>query len=292
MSAHARHRAVIVGPGRVGTVFARVLGRAGHRVIAVAGGSDASRRRVVEQVAGVRDIADPVDAVTDDITLVILATPDDAIESVVTAVALADRWRPTHHVVHTAGSRGLAPLDRARLSGARVAACHPAQTFPTDADISSLDGVAWAVTAGRGDRGWASDLVADLGGDPVDVADQHRVLYHAGLVVGSNAVGAAVASARQLLLAAGIDDPGRFLGPLIAASIAGPLERGASAITGPVVRGDIGTVRRHLEVLDRDIPLLAAAYRDLGRVVLAQVRPGLDPQMADDLAAVLRPPTT
>jgi predicted short-subunit dehydrogenase-like oxidoreductase (DUF2520 family) len=79
----------------------------------------------------------------------------------------------------------------------------------TDPDL--LVGTAWAVTAAAADLGWARDLVVDLGGDPHDVPDDVRVLYHAGLAVGGNAVGAAVAVARQLLLAARVDDPAAFL---------------------------------------------------------------------------------
>lgn len=282
-----RQRVVVVGPGRVGSLLAAVLGRAGHRVVAVSGGSATSRAAVTARVAGVRDVPEPVDAVTEDVDLVLLTTPDDAIAGIVTDLAVADRWREHHRVVHTAGARGLDVLERAALSGARVAACHPAQTVPHDAPHDSLDGVAWAVTASQTDRGWARELVTQLGGDAVDVADAHRPTYHAGLVVGSNAVGAAVATARQLLLAVGIEDPARFLGPLVAASVAGPLARGAVALTGPVVRGDVGTVAHHLEVLDRDLPHLAAMYRDLGRVVLAQVRPALDDEVAAALADVL-----
>lgn len=276
-----RQRVVVVGPGRVGTVLGRVLGRAGHRVVAVAGGSEASRRRFTSAVAGVREAASPIDVVGDDVDLVLVTTPDDVIADVVTELAVADRWRSHHRVVHTAGSHGLDVLARAALAGAGVAACHPAQTVPADAPPAVLDGAAWAVTAAPADRGWAHELVTQLGGDPVDVAEGDRTTYHAALAVGSNAVGAAVATARQLLLAVGVDEPARFLGPLVEASVAAPLARGAEALTGPVVRGDVGTVRRHLEVLDRDLPHLAAVYRDLGRVVLAQARPAMDPVVAD-----------
>lgn len=277
-------RVVVVGPGRVGSLLAAVLPRAGHRVVAAVGGSPPSRERLASRVAGVRTLDDPVEAVTDDVDLVLVTTPDDAVEDVVTRLAVADVLRPHHRVVHTAGARGLEVLRRAALCGAGTAACHPAQTVPNEASPTTLVGVAWAVTANPEHRDWAHGLVRDLGGDPVDVAEHVRPLYHAGLVVGSNAVGAAVSAARRLLLAAGIDEPARFLGPLVEASVAGPLARGAEALTGPVVRGDVGTVRGHLDVLDRDLPELAAVYRDLGRAVLAQVAPALD----TDTTATLR----
>lgn len=282
-----RSRVAVVGPGRVGTTLAAGLTRAGHRIVAVGGGSEATRARFTGVIAGCRAHADPIEAVGE-AELVLLATPDDAIEPVVTALAVADVLGPGRRVVHVAGSRGLAPLRRAALAGARVAACHPAQTFPqrrVDPDV--LLGTAWAVTCPPEDLGWAHDLVQQLGGEPHDVADGDRVLYHAALTVGSNAAAAVTAVARQLLAGARVDDPAAFLGPLLAESTANVLRDGASAITGPVVRGDVGTVRTHLEALDRDVPALAEAYRKLSEVILAQVRPRLDDDQQAAIDAAL-----
>jgi predicted short-subunit dehydrogenase-like oxidoreductase (DUF2520 family) len=132
--------------------------------------------------------------------------------------------------------------------------------------------------------------VEAIGGDPHDVPDDRRVLYHAALTVGSNTVGAAVAVARSLLLAARVDDPRAFLDPLVAASVANVLADGASALTGPVVRGDVGTVRAHLQALDADLPDLGRAYRDLSRVLLGQVAPTLPPDVREALHDLLRDP--
>lgn len=273
----------VLGPGRVGTTLAAALVRAGHRVVAVAGGRRESCERLAGHIAGVR-IEDRVEEATRRADLVLLTTPDDALVEVVTAVAMADGFHEGQFAVHTSGAHGLDALERARLGGAHVAACHPAQTFPAGPpDPEAIVGAAWAVTAAGDDRLWARDLVEQLGGNPRDVADDVRMLYHAGLVVGSNAVGAAVAVARQLLLAARVEDPAAFLAPLVRASADNVLGQGANALTGPVVRGDVGTVEAHLERLTADAPRLSAAYRDLSRVILAQVRPSLD----DDTAAAL-----
>lgn len=289
-----RSRVAVIGPGRVGTTLAAALTRAGHRVVAVGGGSDASRARFTSHVAGCRPHAVPAEAAAAG-DLIVIATPDDVLAAVVTELVVADAVGEGDRVVHLAGSQGLGPLRRAALAGARVAACHPAQTFPTsDApEPDALLGAAWAVTCADADRGWAHDLVEQLGGHPHDVADDDRTLYHAGLTVGSNAVAAATAVARQLLIGARVTDPEAFLAPLVAASTGNVLRDGASAITGPIVRGDVGTVRAHLEVLDRDVPHLADAYRLLGRVILAQVRPALAPDRGaalDDLLATDRDP--
>ncbi len=284
-----RSRVAVIGPGRVGTTLAAALTRAGHRVVAVAGGSDASRERFRGVVAGVRPLAP--DAAVADADLVLLTTPDDVLEEVVTGLAVAGVLGERHHVVHTAGSLGLAPLRRAALAGARVAACHPAQTFPAGrVDPDALVGVSWAVTAPAGDRAWAHDLVVTLGGTPHDLAEAHRTLYHAALTVGSNAVAATVSVARQLLICAGIEEVDGFLRPLVEASVGNVLASGADAITGPVVRGDVGTVARHLTRLDADVPALAGAYRALSRVVLGQVRPALRQDTAAALDALLADP--
>ncbi|MEX1164460.1 MAG: Rossmann-like and DUF2520 domain-containing protein [Nitriliruptor sp.] len=291
-STTSRRRVAIVGPGRVGTLLAVALSRAGHRTVAVAGGSEASREHVVALVAGCRPHGDVVAAAAD-ADLVVIATPDDAIERVVTDLARSDVLHEGHRVVHVAGSRGLAPLHRAALCGAGVAACHPAMTVPTGAsDPDLLVGTPWAVTASATDRAWARDLVADLGGDPHDVDDDVRGLYHAGLTVGSNAAAAAVVVARQLLLGARIDDPAAFLGPLVARSVDNAMTTGAAALTGPVVRGDVGTVAAHLDVLAADVPDLLEAYRDLARVLLGRVRAELSPGAAAELDVLLAPRTS
>jgi predicted short-subunit dehydrogenase-like oxidoreductase (DUF2520 family) len=277
----------VIGPGRVGTLLAVAAARARWRVVAVAGGSEASRNALAGRVAGARVCADPIDAVRG-VDLVLLTVPDDAIEPLVSDLAVADAFTDGQRVVHVAGSRGLGVLRRASLCGARVAACHPAMTVPTGAvDSDLLVGVAWAVTAASGDRAWARELVANLGGDPFDVADEVRTLYHAALAVGSNAVGAAVVTARRLLLAAKVERPEAFLGPLVRASVANAATHGAAALTGPIVRGDLGTVTRHLQAIDADLPELADAYRYLALATLEPVRPALPPDAVEALRALL-----
>jgi predicted short-subunit dehydrogenase-like oxidoreductase (DUF2520 family) len=289
-------RVAVVGPGRVGATLAAGCVRAGLRLVAVAGGSGGAAGAVAARHAGARVHEHAAGAVAD-ADLVLLCTPDDALAAVVTEVAVADGWREHHRVVHVSGASGLAPLRRAGLAGARVAACHPAQTFPAvppggAPDPDRLLGVRWAVTCAPADVGWAHEFVTLLGGDATDLPDAARVLYHAGLTVGANAVGAAVAVARQLLLAALVDDPAGFLGPLVEASVANVLRDGASALTGPVVRGDSGTVAAHLDALDADVPVLADAYRHLAAVVLGQVRAALPAGDAAALDALLTAPGT
>jgi predicted short-subunit dehydrogenase-like oxidoreductase (DUF2520 family) len=279
-------RAAVVGPGRVGTLLAHALTAAGMPVVRVAGGSDESRERLRAQLAGVRDV--PIEEVAQGVELVVIATPDAAIADVVDRLVRADALGEAHGVVHLAGVHGLEPLRRAGLAGARIAALHPATTVPRGAtDPTLLHGVTWAVTTVEGDRAWAHGIVEALGGDPLDVAEDARIRYHAALALASNAVGAAVVMARRVMIAAGVDIPERLIAPIAHASVDTTAVSGAAALTGPVVRGDTATVAAHLAALAGDMPEVAAAYRDLSRVVLAAVRPALDPTVAAELDALL-----
>jgi predicted short-subunit dehydrogenase-like oxidoreductase (DUF2520 family) len=280
-------RVAVIGPGRLGTLAAVACVRAGHRVTAVAGGGSDARARLRELVAGVRDTGTPAAAAAH-ADLLVLAVPDDAVAAVVDELVLADAVGEGHRVIHLAGSQGLAPLRRAALAGAGVAACHPAMTVPAGStDPSLLTGVAWAVTAAPSDRGWARSFVEDLGGDPRDVAEDRRALYHAGLSLASNAVGAAVVAARQLLRAAAVEDPEAFLAPLAHVSVTNTAHAGAVALTGPVARGDVGTVATHLVAITEDVPELADAYRHLAAATLAPLRGVLDAATVAALDEVL-----
>ena len=276
----------VLGPGRVGTAVALALVRGGHRVVAAVDGGGGSARRLADRIAGCRVLDDAADAIAAAGT-VLVTVPDDALASVVADVARADGWRQGQRVVHCSGARGPEALHLAALAGARVAACHPAQTVPSGAGPDALLGAPWAVTCADADRGWADELVRAAGGDPFPLRADTRILYHAGLAVGSNAAAAAVAVARQLLLAAGVQQPDRILVGLAETSVRNAATGGAAALTGPVVRGDVGTVRAHLEALDADVPRLAQAYRALQGVVLDQVLGMLEPEVAARVTTLL-----
>jgi predicted short-subunit dehydrogenase-like oxidoreductase (DUF2520 family) len=277
----------IIGPGRVGTLLAVAFARASYRVVAVAGGSARARHEVSSLVAGVRPVDDLAETAAR-AELLVVAVPDGAIEAVVTELVVEGGLDGSHRVVHVAGSLGLEPLRRAAAAGAGTAACHPAMTVPSGAvDPELLIGTPWGLTAGHADRTWARTLVTDLGGDPHDVPADRRLLYHAGLTLGSNAAGAAVAAARQLLIAARIDDPRVFLDPLVQASVRNASERGAVALTGPVVRGDLGTVAAHLTAIAEDLPALVDAYRALTAATLSLVRPSLSEEVAAAMEAIV-----
>jgi predicted short-subunit dehydrogenase-like oxidoreductase (DUF2520 family) len=190
--------------------------------------------------------------------LVLLAVPDDALAPLVAGLAATGAWQVGQLVVHTAGRYGTDVLTPAREAGAIPLAIHPAMTFTgTSLDLHRLEGCPFAVTAPAAVLPIAQALVVEIGGEPVVVAEAARGLYHAGLAHGANHLTVLVAQAAAALAQAGVDDPGRMLRPLLEAALDAALraesrEGGPGAIaalTGPVRRGDAGTVAEHLTVL-------------------------------------------
>jgi predicted short-subunit dehydrogenase-like oxidoreductase (DUF2520 family) len=129
---------------------------------------------------------------------------------------------------------------------------------PEDAD--RLVGAPFGVTGHPAHRAVAETLVLEMGGEPFFVAEDDRRLYHAALVTGANHLVTLVAEAADLLRAAGVTDAARVLAPLLTAALDNGLRRGDRGLTGPVSRGDVGTVRDHLETLAERAPESVDAY--------------------------------
>jgi len=279
-------RVAIIGPGRVGTSLARAL-PGGYRLVAVAGRGGEALARFAEHLGPV-PVRSPAEAASA-AELVLLTVGDDALDGVVADLALADAVAPGSRWVHTAGSRGAGALRPLRLAGAQVAACHPAVSFPDpETGASRLPGAGWGVTAPPGEAGWAIELVADLGGVAFLVAEEARTRYHLAMALASNATVAVTALARDLLLGAGVADPAALLAPIASTSVQGAAQRGAAALTGPVRRGDAGTVAAHLRELAVALPEASAVYAELSALALGYARrAGLDAEAAEAVARVL-----
>lgn len=254
----------VVGAGRVGAVLAASLRSAGYEIVAVAGESSASRTRIETLLPGV-PVAKPT-AVAKACDLLLLTVPDDMLDNVVNMLSASGAIRAGQYVVHTSGRHGLAVLEPAHELGARVAAMHPAMTFTgTDVDLNRLPGCVFGVTAGPEARGLAEALVADLGGQPIWVPEDRRTLYHAGLAHGANHLVTLVAQSMELLRDSGADDPAATLRPLLTAALDNALTYGDAALTGPIVRGDVNTVRAHLAEIADSAPGTLESYVVMAR---------------------------
>jgi len=262
--APARLRVGIIGAGRVGAVLGAALSAAGHDVVAASGLSAASHLRAARLLPGVALL--PADQVVAAADLVVLAVPDDTLAGLVTGLAETGAWRAGQLAFHTSGAHGLAVLAPAERAGVLPLALHPAMTFtgaPEDAD--RLGGCPFGVTSAPAYRPVAETLVLEMGGEPFFVAEADRTLYHAALVTGANHLVTLVAEAADLLRTAGVAEPARILAPLLTAALDNGLRRGDRGLTGPVSRGDVGTVGRHLETLAERAPESVAAYVAMAR---------------------------
>jgi predicted short-subunit dehydrogenase-like oxidoreductase (DUF2520 family) len=258
----------VIGAGTLGTAVAVLLAGAGHRVAAVSGrGATAARVAAHLPDAPVLDAAEAAAGAE----LVVIGTPDDAVEQVVRSLAEGGSLGPDRAVVHLSGSLGVEALGAARDAGATVLSMHPLQTFPdVDAAIGRLPGSPVAVTA-TDDEGFAlgERLARDLGARPFRLADELRPLYHAAAVFASNYLVTTSAIAVGLFEAAGVPDAATTMAPLQRASLDHVERLGAeAALTGPAVRGDAGTIRRNLEALSRHAPTTIPAYVAMARASL------------------------
>ncbi|KAB1934652.1 DUF2520 domain-containing protein [Micromonospora sp. ALFpr18c] len=254
----------VVGSGRVGAVLGAALAAAGHHVAAVTGDSGASRARLALLLPEVP--RRPAAAVAHAAELLLIAVPDDALAGVVADLAERGALHPGQVVAHTSGAHGLAVLAPAAAVGARPLALHPAMTFTgTPDDLARLDGISYGVTAPAELRALAARLVADLGGVPEWVAETDRPLYHAALAHGANHLVTLVNEATDRLRDAGVARPEKVLAPLLRAALENALRLGDDALTGPVSRGDAGTVQRHLARLAATAPESVPAYLALAR---------------------------
>ncbi len=254
----------VVGAGRVGAVLAAAFQAAGHEIVAVAGESPASRTRIETLHPGVH--VDKPTAVARACDLLLLTVPDDMLDNVVNMLSASRAIHRDQVVAHTSGRHGLAVLEPAAERGAQVLAMHPAMTFTgTDVDLARLAGCVFGVTATPETKAIAEGLVADLGGRPVWVPEDRRTLYHAGLAHGANHLVTLVAQAMDLLRASGADDPASTLRPLLTAALDNALSYGDAALTGPIVRGDVNTVRAHLADIAASSPATLESYVAMAR---------------------------
>lgn len=284
----ARLRVGVVGAGRVGSVLGAALARAGHHVVAVAAVSDASRARAGRLLPGVPVV--PPHEVLARAELVLLTVPDDALPGLVEGLVSSGAIAPGRLLVHTSGRYGTAVLDPATRAGALPLALHPVMTFTgRSEDLTRLAGACFGVTAPDALRPIADALVLEMGAEPQWVDEEHRVLYHAALAGGANHMTTLVNESVDLLRRCGITDPERLLAPLLGAALDNALRQGDSALTGPVARGDAGTVAAHLRELRAVSPHAVAAYVAMARLTADRALAAglLKPEAAEALLDVL-----
>lgn len=294
-----------IGTGTVGKALAIELARRGHPVVAVSSRSFSSARGLALLLEGpAHDVSciaykEP-EEVARAADIVFITTPDDAIGQVSERVRQRGGWRPGCAAVHCSGVLSLDPLQSAKDAGASIGSVHPIQSFAAAGQSPDLsgqgteiwDGVWWGIEAEEPLRSVLRTLVGQLGGRSIVLDGEAKVLYHTAAVFVSNYLVTLVKIATDLWQEFGIADreATQALLPLLKGTIRNIEEVGLpGCLTGPIARGDLGTVRRHLESLERRGSSLVDAYRVLGllTIPIAVEKGPLDTRGADELRRLL-----
>lgn len=243
----------IVGAGRVGTTLGKRLRQLGWRIGAVVTRAPRSARLAVRAIGAGRPCAS-IDPAISDASLVLLATPDDVLADAALSLARigGKAWRGKV-VLHTSGALDrsvLAPLARV---GAATGSLHPMQTF-SGRTVPKLDGVAFAVEGDAKALRLAKQIARSLGGVPVEIASADKPAYHATAVLAAGSGFALIEAAVRMLEEIGFTRRRALetLLPLTRQMLDNVERLGPRAAwTGPLSRGDLAVVARHLRALRR-----------------------------------------
>jgi predicted short-subunit dehydrogenase-like oxidoreductase (DUF2520 family) len=277
-----------IGAGTVGTALAVLLSRQGYRVTGVSSRSRASAENLAGQVTGCR-IFDNNQLLADTTSFVFITTPDDAIAGVAAQV----KWHRGQSVVHCSGAASTDILEPARRAGAMVGSIHPLQTLASvNEALQNIPGSTFGVEAKEPLLSTLKDMAAALGGQAIELQASDKVAYHAAAVFACNYLVTLVKLATDLWQTFSVPPPAatQALLPLIRGTLHNIDVIGLPrCLTGPIARGDTGTIRKHLEALGGKTPALLPAYRELGRqtIPIALAKGKIKKQQAAELEAIL-----
>jgi predicted short-subunit dehydrogenase-like oxidoreductase (DUF2520 family) len=256
-----------IGAGPVGTTFGVRLAEQGYRVAAVADISPASAERFAQRVPGCRVCATN-QAVADAAEMVFITTADDFIPKVCADL----RWRRDQAVVHCSGASTVQSLDSARRQGALTGSIHPCQSFAgIEQAIANLPGSTFGIEAEEPLKSTLTGMARALKGDVVYLTSEDKVLYHAAAAIACNYFTTIVKLATGLWQNFGktpADGVKAYL-PLLRGTLTNMETTGfPKCLTGPIARGDVATIERHLVALEKYAPEMLALYKDLGRFTI------------------------
>ncbi len=277
-----------IGAGTVARVLALALSRRGYSVAAVSSRRLSSAEELASTVEGCL-VTTSGQAVAVAADLIFITTPDDAI----TAVADQIEWPPGKSVVHCSGADTTQALASARASGAAVGVFHPLQTFAgAEPAINNLPGTTFALEAEEPLLSLLKEMAGALGGYAIELKAGDKIIYHAAAVIACNYLVTLVKQAADLWQTFGVppEQSVRALLPLLKGTVRNIEAVGIpGCLTGPIARGDTGTIAKHLAALEKAAPHVLATYRHLGinTIPVALAKGSIDEEQAGRLEAVL-----
>ena len=277
-----------IGAGAVGGSLGVCLSRAGYRVVAVGSRTFASAQRFAARIDGCRAFG-TAQEVADAAQLVVISTADDAIRSVAEGVT----WRPGQVVIHCSGATSLDVFQHPVSQGAVAGAMHPLQTFSSvENGVASIPGTTFGIEGGPEVRTALADMARAVGGKPVFLNAEDKALYHLSGVMMGNLLTCLAATAAQLWEQCGYSraEGVEALVPMMRGVVTN-LERSGvpDAVAGPYVRGDLGTIRKHIEALAARAPGVLPLYCELARAALpfGVEKQALSPEIARQIEAII-----
>ena len=280
-----------IGAGTVGTALAIGLSARGYSVVAVSSRTKASADKLAKEICGCQSFSNN-QAVADAAELVFITTPDAAIPLVASEV----RWHKGQSVVHCSGADSTETLEPARKLGANVGAFHPLQTFAgVKQAIDNLPGSTFAIESEEPLLTTLKDMGATLDGHCIELKASDKVIYHAAAVITSNYLVTLVKLATDLWQTFDIppEEATKALMPLLRGTLNNIENVGIpGCLTGPIARGDTGTIKKHLKALDKVDPAVLSTYRELGRqtIPVALAKGKINEQQVRELEEILREP--
>jgi len=280
-----------IGAGTVGTALAIGLNTRGYEVAAVYSRSRTSSDKLAAAIDDCYAV-DSSKALADAAELVFITTPDDAIGQVVSET----QWHAGQSVVHCSGADSTEVLEPARVSGAQVGAFHPLQTFASVKQaIENIPGSTFAIEAEEPLLTTLKEMATKLDGQYIELEAGDKVIYHAAAVIACNYLVSLVKLATDLWQTFDIpaEQASQALLPLLKGTIHNIETVGIPrCLTGPIARGDIGTIRKHIEALEKAAPGVLSTYLELGRqtIPVALAKGKIDEERAEELLNILKQP--
>ncbi len=259
----SKYTFAIIGTGMVGTAIGILLKKAGYKITAVYDKSPAASRKALKHMKAI-SLRDPAQASTHANCLLITTPGDREIAN--------DSDMRGKFVFHLSGAGGLDLLDAAAEKGACVGSFHPLQSFSSvETAVKNIPGSYFGVTAEGKAKTLAKNIVTDLKGIPLFIADEQKPLYHAAACFVSNYLVTLLNSAESVYQATGISEKEakKAYMPLVYGTLRN-IERcgSVSALTGPIARGDAGTIKKHLQTIEKNVSQFSNIYRSLGSMTV------------------------
>jgi len=278
-----------IGAGTVGTALSVRLSSKGYQVIAVSSRSQTSAKKLAQAVSGCHAFNSNQD-VADTAELIFITTPDDAIAPVASEI----QWHRGQSVVHCSGALSTDILEPAKKLGAQVGSFHPLQTFASVKQaVENIPGSTFAVEAEEPLLSTLKDMATTLDGHWIELKANDKVAYHAAAVIACNYLVTLVKLATDLWQSFNIPQfqATQALLPLIRGTIHNIDTVGIpQCLTGPIARGDIKTIKKHLDALQKVAPALLSTYQELGlqTIPIALAKGRINQHQAEELQAILK----